>query len=115
MAVRKTILFMAMLGIAACSPGERKASQAQKPAAAQVVTGHTPLPVQNASGPIIWHGYMCDFDCSTHQAGYAWGAQHRIVNPKDCRGTSQSFIEGCWAFTGAEGPFGEKEIFQDED
>lgn len=111
------ILVMVMIGLAACSPGGKKASQQPVQAAVKSAdTGHTPHPV----GPIVdedlFHGWKCGGgDCSTHQAGYAWGAQHKIVNPKDCKGISESFIEGCWTYTGAEGPFGHKEIFQDED
>ena len=107
------LIALAMMGLAACSPGEKKASQ---PAAAKAAsTGETPHPV----GPIVdedlFHGWKCGGDCSQHQAGYAWAGQHKIGDPHDCQGKSESFIEGCWAYTGAEGPFGHKEIFQDED
>jgi hypothetical protein len=34
-------------------------------------------------------------DCSGHNAGYAWAEQNDIVDPDDCGGDSQSFIEGC--------------------
>ena len=46
---------------------------------------------------------------------FAQPADHRISNPADCRGTSETFIEGCRAFAGIDGPLGEREIFQDED
>jgi hypothetical protein len=113
-----TVLLVVLTGLAACSPGERKASQpaAHKVAVTKPVdTGHTPRPVSQVIDEDSFHGWKCGWDCSTHQAGYAWGAQHSIVNPKDCKGASESFVEGCWAYTGAEGPFGHEEIFQDED
>lgn len=110
-----TILLLAMMGLAACSPKPRQfqTKKADAPRAASV--GHTPLPVRNVGRADLFHGYPCEADCSIHQAGYAWASTHKIANPKDCRGTSQEFIEGCLAFTGVDGPFGEKEIFQDED
>jgi hypothetical protein len=90
------ILAMVMIGLVACSPDKQQALRpptGKVAAAKSADVGQTPL----------------------HQAGYAWAAQHKIVNPRNCQGKSESFIEGCWAYTGAEGPFGQKEVFQDED
>jgi hypothetical protein len=121
------ILVVAMVGLAACSPSAKKASQppvqaaASKSALARAAdAGHTPHPVAPIVDEDLFHGWKCGGgDCSTHQAGYAWAAQHKIADPHDCqeqsKGKSESFIEGCWTYTGAEGPFGHKEIFQDED
>jgi hypothetical protein len=111
------ILLIFTLGLAACSPPEHKASlSAHKLAASKSAdSGHTPSPVNEVPGEGLFHGWMCNWDCSAHQAGYAWASTHKIVNPKDCHGPSQSFVEGCWAFTGVEGPFGQSVIFQDED
>lgn len=139
--MRKLILLAVLTGVAACSPGKQSASQSQKTAqtetiqtkinrakAAQVNAAHTnnalakaadlgqsPHPVAPIVDEDLFHGWRCGGDCTLHHAGYAWGERHKITNPQDCRGKSESFIEGCWAFTGAEGPFGHKEIFQDED
>lgn len=66
-------------------------------------------------GPLIFHGYACTIECSLLQEGYAWASSRQISNPMDCRGTSETFIEGCRAYAGIEGPLGEREIFQDED
>jgi len=44
-----------------------------------------------------FHGYSCTQDCSGHQAGYRWAIQHGVDDASDCRGNSQSFIEGCRA------------------
>ena len=76
---------------------------------------HSPHPVQDSGPADIFHGYRCGADCSLHQKGYQWAADHRIVNPSDCKGTSEEFIEGCRAFAGIDGPLGEKPVFQDED
>lgn len=39
--------------------------------------------------------YGCTQDCSGHDTGYAWAEQNDLVDPDDCGGNSQSFIEGC--------------------
>jgi hypothetical protein len=115
------ILVTVLIGLAACSPGGKKASQPAQAAAKSAAVGQTPHPVGPVVDEDLFHGWKCgDGDCSLHQAGYAWAAQHKIVNPRDCqekseKSKSESFIEGCWAYTGAEGPFGQKEVFQDED
>ena len=46
-----------------------------------------------------FHGYECTVDCSGHEAGYAWAEENGITDPGDCGGNSQSFIEGCIAYT----------------
>lgn len=45
-----------------------------------------------------FHGYDCKTDCSGHEAGYVWAAKHMYDDPAQCRGKSQSFIEGCQAW-----------------
>jgi hypothetical protein len=110
-----TILLLAVMGLAACSPSDHKAKPLQAKQADPAAAGHSPLPVQNVGRADLFHGYRCDSDCSVHQAGYAWASSHKITDASDCKGTSQEFIEGCLAFTGIEGPMGEREIFQDED
>ena len=89
-------------------------AQAKKPA---VTKPDSPKPVRNgtSNGPLLFHGYTCGADCTSHQEDYAWGSAHKIANPMDCRGNSETFIEGCRAYAGIEGPLGEREIFQDED
>jgi hypothetical protein len=110
------ILVMALIGLAACSPNKQHASQPPAGKTAVAKSGQTPHPVGPVVDEDLFHGWKCgDGDCSLHQAGYAWAAQHKIANPQNCQGKSESFIEGCWAYTGAEGSFGQKEIFQDED
>jgi hypothetical protein len=92
-------------------------AQARKPAANNVIKPGSPKPVKGgtSNGPLLFHGYACGADCTSHQEGYAWGSAHKIANPMDCRGNSETFIEGCRAYAGIEGPLGEREIFQDED
>ena len=104
---KKAAILSALFALGAGSPG--MAAPAAKPG--------TPRPLANAgpSGPLLFHGYACGDDCSVHQSGYRWAADHAIANPAQCQGTSESFIEGCRAFAGIEGPMGEREIFQDED
>jgi hypothetical protein len=42
--------------------------------------------------------YGCTQDCSGHEAGWAWAAEHDVRDAADCGGRSESFIEGCIAF-----------------
>src|SRR5262249_10963900 len=51
-----------------------------------------------SSAQEYFQGYECTVDCSGHEAGYNWAAEHGITDPDDCGGNSQSFIEGCQAF-----------------
>lgn len=44
-------------------------------------------------------GYSCTVDCSGHEAGYKWAKKKGLINPDDCHGNSNSFIEGCQAYT----------------
>ena len=52
------------------------------------------------SGPASaesFKGYDCTQDCSGHKAGYEWAQRKNISDAADCRGNSNSFIEGCLA------------------
>ena len=45
-------------------------------------------------------GFDCTVDCSGHAAGYKWADGHDITDELDCPdGNSQSFHEGCVAYT----------------
>jgi hypothetical protein len=45
-------------------------------------------------------GFECTDDCSGHAAGYEWAKEHDIEDEANCpEGNSQSFHEGCIAFT----------------
>ena len=107
---------IALIGLAACSPSPEKDARetGQAAPAPSRPIGHTPRPVKTAipAGPLRFHGYACGDDCTGHQEGYAWASAHNIDNPMDCRGTSETFIEGCRAFAGLEGPLGERVIDQ---
>ncbi|MES2292991.1 MAG: hypothetical protein V4527_06825 [Pseudomonadota bacterium] len=113
MSWKNAAMLFVVLALGAGSPGA--AAPANKPAAKSI--GATPRPLKNAtsSGPLLFHGYACAGDCTSHQQGYGWASAHKISNPMDCRGTSETFIEGCRAYAGVDGPLGEREIFQDED
>jgi hypothetical protein len=59
----------------------------------------TILVMTTAAAPAqTFHGYLCTEDCSGHEAGYGWAEQNDIEDPSDCRGNSNSFIEGCQAY-----------------
>jgi hypothetical protein len=111
MAWKNAAILFVVLALGAGSSGVSMGAPAGKS------VGATPRPLKTASpsGPLLFHGYACGGDCTSHQQGYSWASAHKISNPVDCRGTSETFIEGCRAFAGIEGPLGEREIFQDED
>ncbi len=110
----RTAILLSLVALAACSPAKPRTAEAKPAAPATTAArpgaiGHPPRPVHAIAEVDLFHGYRCgDHDCLLHQEGYKWGADHRIENPRDCRGTSESFIEGCWAFAGLEGPLGER-------
>ena len=114
MRLNKALLICAFL--AGCSPAPHKQAAANQ---APAPTGHTPSP--NAATIIdppyafVFHGYVCGSDCGTHQAGYDWAKAHDISDPRDCRGNSEGFIEGCKSFAGVDGPIGAGEPVRDED
>ena len=44
--------------------------------------------------------FDCTVDCSGHAAGFRWAESHGIDSEEDCPyGNSQSFHEGCIAYT----------------
>jgi hypothetical protein len=48
-------------------------------------------------------GYACADDCSGYEAGYKWAEQHSIDDEDYCaEGDSQSFHDGCIAYTQRE-------------
>ncbi len=113
---KNAALLFAVLALVAASPGASLGAPATKaPVARSIGTSPRPLKNATASGPLLFHGYACGGDCTSHQQGYGWASAHKISNPMDCRGTSETFIEGCRAYAGVDGPLGEREIFQDED
>ncbi len=119
MPLKTTALVLAVFTLAACSPDKPGNAHKQTDKAAAgtppAPIGHPPHPAHDVGRSDLFHGYRCGGDCSTHQQGYKWAADHKIVNPRECVGTSESFIEGCRAYAGIVGPLGVREIFQDED
>ena len=111
----RAVLLIALTGLAACSPDGSKDAKAEKPAAitasAKVAAiGPEPVKTAPAPEPLLFYGYACGDDCTSHWKGYSWASAHQISDPNDCRGTSETFIEGCKAFAGLEGPFGGRYI-----
>ena len=45
-----------------------------------------------------FHGYPCEGDCSSNQAGYNWAEQNGVTDPSSCGGDSQGFVDGCQAW-----------------
>lgn len=103
---------MIAMVLASLAPGFGEVAPAAKPAITKAKPlGHSPRPFQDIGRADLFHGYRCGASgCLPHQLGYQWGADHRIANPRDCRGTSEEFIEGCLAFAGVDGPLGHREF-----
>ena len=43
----------------------------------------------------------CTDDCSGHSAGFEWAKENAAGDPSMCSGNSDSFVEGCEAFSQA--------------
>ena len=43
----------------------------------------------------------CTGDCSGHSAGFEWAKENAADDPSMCSGNSDSFVEGCEAFSQA--------------
>jgi hypothetical protein len=81
------------------------------------VLDHSIRPVYHeATHSYTFGGYDCASNCSRHVAGYKWAGEHDIDSEEDCKGDSQSFVEGCkvWVAEYEEGmeaineqPYGE--------
>src|SRR4051812_23071974 len=50
-----------------------------------------------------FHGYPCEGDCSSNQAGYDWAEQNGVTDPSSCGGDSQGFLDGCQAWAEEQG------------
>jgi hypothetical protein len=60
----------------------------------------TALMSQAAAQDRTYGDFDCTVDCSGHAAGYKWADDHSITDELDCPdGNSQSFHEGCVAYT----------------
>lgn len=44
-------------------------------------------------------GYHCTDHCRKHAAGFQWARESRVLNPKDCGGSTRSHVEGCRAYS----------------
>ena len=52
----------------------------------------------------MFRGFECTRDCSGHKAGYKWAEENEdLETMEQCRGNSQSFIEGCKAYMVEQG------------
>lgn len=97
---KRAIVFIASISLllAACSPDEKSERTAGSEATSSGAEA------DNSTSSTTFHGYDCLGDCSGHQAGYDWAEEKGITDPESCGGNSQSFIEGCKAYAGEEGP-----------
>lgn len=42
-------------------------------------------------------GFGCPGGCERHEAGYRWAEKRKVTSPRDCRGPTWEFVEGCAA------------------
>lgn len=97
---KRAVVFIASISLllAACSPEDKSEQTASSGAATSGTEADSSAP------SATFHGYDCLGDCSGHQAGYDWAEEKGITDPESCGGNSRSFIEGCKAYAGEEGP-----------
>lgn len=102
---RGSIFLTVMAGSAAFAmytlATQKSAPESSRTEAAAPLDKPAPSAVADISTPQTapsFGGYTCTDDCSGHEAGYAWAEEHDIVDPDDCGGRSESFIEGCQAY-----------------
>ena len=108
----RSAILPVLLVLALISPAHALQAKPQTPKPAQTASPPARQTAKNLrpSGPLVFHGYACTLECSQLQEGYAWASSRQISNPADCRGTSETFIDGCRAFAGIRGPFGGREF-----
>ena len=111
----RSAILPVLLALALASPASPALALQSKPQSAKPAQPAAPAARQTAKnlrppGPLVFHGYACTVECNLLQEGYAWASSRQISNPADCRGTSESFIDGCRAFAGIRGPFGGREF-----
>lgn len=70
---------------------------------------------QQPPAQLVFRRDVCTIDCSGHEAGYAWAEEQGIDDPDDCRGNSESFIEGCRAYATEQQQESAAEVEDDEE
>lgn len=53
---------------------------------------------RHRTGQTGFRGFGCPGSCERHEAGYRWAAEKGVARPRNCRGPSWEFVEGCAAF-----------------
>lgn len=95
--VTRTTLTAATIIISCAAILGCDAKQEEQPLPPQ--SNNPPITPPNQNPSLMFKGYTCTIDCSGHEAGYDWAEDHDINDPDDCTGNSESFIEGCRAYT----------------
>jgi hypothetical protein len=105
--LRKAILlafFAVVLGLSACSSGggcgrnDDDCADFEADSAADAAANAEPSNV--AASDVEEPAFDgCTDNCSGHEAGFAWAQSNDVTDSSECGGNSNSFIEGCEAFT----------------
>jgi hypothetical protein len=110
-----TVLGMCLLLASACGPNSEKqnnrqgtsgsTSDTQSDASGSSAPDSAETARQNAIDELEGETYEdvmgsgdCTQDCSGHNAGWEWAKTHEILDPDECSGNSDSFIDGCKAY-----------------
>lgn len=95
--LRPALMVAAMICLALLLTG---CSSSYEPVEESATSSSSAQPSQTRSytQPRTFNGYRCTDDCSGHDAGYEWAEENDVVDPDDCGGNSNSFIEGCEAY-----------------
>lgn len=104
------IFLLIVFGIAYCNNMREEHAQEvliqKEDAMADYITDHSDEIQKQEESQLETETYQdsfgstdCTYDCSGHDAGFAWAASHGITDPLECSGKSLSFVEGCEAYT----------------
>ncbi|MBI5870272.1 MAG: hypothetical protein HZB44_04845 [Actinobacteria bacterium] len=96
------------------SISSQKPAEIETAAASTQSTPQAPSPSRTQPDTSESNSYKCETDCSGHEEGYLWAAEHHLTDPYECDGNSNSFIEGCQAFALAQVPEIEEGAYRDD-
>lgn len=96
----------AFLALGACSSAQSEPTPEQEDRASEQADEQ----LADASYEDVGDTSQCTEDCSGHDAGFEWARDHDVTDATECSGDSQSFVEGCEAYTDAHQEATEEEL-----
>src|SRR5690349_21829270 len=104
MKLRIALCLMAALSLFACDQSDHKPSDEQGDGNSTVddpskFVTRAEEQLEDQSYEDVRGTDDCTDDCSGHNAGWEWAKQNDIAEANGCSGDSDSFVEGCTAYT----------------